>query len=77
MKDFFAKVKEAVVKYWGLLPKEVKVAAFIAVSYGLADVITALEAVKVSNVALAIILNIFLVFLKELKPRLEARKLNP
>jgi hypothetical protein len=74
MKDFFAKIKELVVKYWNMLPKEVKVAAFIAVSYGMADVITALEAVKVNNVALAIGLNIFLVFLKELKPRLDARK---
>ena len=74
MKAYLKRVWEALVKFWRMLPKEVKVAAFIAASYGMADAITALEAVKVDNTLLAIILNIVLVFLKELKPRTDRMK---
>lgn len=77
MKGFLLKVWNYLVGFWGRLPKEVKVAAFIAASYGLADVISALELVNVSNTWLAIILNLVLVFLKELKPRVERYKANP
>jgi hypothetical protein len=73
----FKKIWAYLVAFWGKLPKEVKVAAFIATSYGLADVISALELIQVSNTWLAIILNLFLVFLKELKPRVERYKANP
>lgn len=54
---------------WNKLPKEVKVALFIAVSYGLSELAIELSKIEVSNVWLAIVINIFLVFLKELKPR--------
>ena len=74
MKAYLKRVWEALVKFWRMLPKEVKCAAFIAASYGMADVITALEAIEVSNTWLAIILNIVLVFLKELKPRTDRMK---
>ena len=74
MKERLAKIWEEIVRLWNLLPKEIKVAAFIAASYGMADFITALEAVEVNNTWLAIIFNILLVFLKELKPRINSRK---
>ena len=45
MKAYLKRVWEALVKFWRMLPKEVRVAAFIAASYGMADAITALEAV--------------------------------
>jgi hypothetical protein len=56
---------------WGKLPAEVKVALYIAASYGLSAFIVELSKLQISNVWLAILLNIFLVFLKELKPRIE------
>jgi len=74
MKEFFAKIWASLVSFWRMLPKEIRVAAFIAASYGMADVIVALEAVEMNNTILAIILNIILVFLKELKPRINRSK---
>lgn len=74
MKDFFAGIWDYLVGFWRKLPKEVRVAAFIAVSYALADLVAALETVEVSNTWLAIVFNLILVFLKELKPRIERRK---
>ena len=56
---------------WGKLPAEVKVASYLAASYGLSAVITELAKVEVSNTWLAIGINIVLVFLKELKPRID------
>jgi hypothetical protein len=56
---------------WGKLPAEVKVALYLSASYGLSAIIIELSKVQISNVWLAIALNIFLVFLKEIKPRIE------
>lgn len=64
------KIKEI----WGKLPAEIKVALYIAVSYGLSAIIVELSKVEVSNTWLAIVINILLVFLKELKPRIDAKK---
>jgi hypothetical protein len=58
---------------WGKLPAELKVALYISASYGLSAVIVELGKLELNNTWLAIALNIFLVFLKELKPRLERR----
>jgi hypothetical protein len=57
--------------YWNKLPGEIKVALYIAVSYGLSEVVIQLSELEVSNVWLAIPINILLVFLKNLKPRIE------
>jgi len=59
---------------WGKLPAEVKVALYISASYGLSEIIVELGKINISNVWLAIALNIFLVFLKEIKPRIERLK---
>lgn len=62
---------------WGKLPAEVKVAIYISASYGLSAVIVELGRLQINNVWLAIALNIFLVFLKELKPRVDrVRRIN-
>lgn len=66
----FNKIKEL----WGKLPAEIKVAIYLAVSYGLSAIIVELSKIEVSNSWLAIGINILLVFLKELKPRIEATK---
>lgn len=60
--------------YYNMLPKEVKVAMYIALSFGLADVIKQIGLIEVNNTWLAIIINILLVFLKQLQPRLETYK---
>ena len=59
---------------WGKLPAEIKVAVYISASYGLSAVIVELGKLEINNVWLAIALNIFLVFLKELKPRVDRIK---
>lgn len=55
--------------FWGSLPAEVKVALYIAFSYGVSELAIELGKLNFSNVWLAIAVNISLVFLKELKPR--------
>lgn len=65
---------EKIKNLWGKLPAEIKVALYISVSYGLSAIIIELSKIEVSNSWLAIGINILLVFLKELKPRIEARK---
>jgi hypothetical protein len=60
-----------IAEIWGKLPAEIKVALYLAASYGLSAVIIELGKLEISNVWLAIALNILLVFLKELKPRVE------
>lgn len=72
--EFSMKFINSLKTAWELLPKEIKVACFIATSYGLSAVITEIGKVQVDSVWLAIAINILLVFLKELKPRIEARK---
>jgi hypothetical protein len=62
---------QKIADFWGLLPAEVKVAIYIASSYGLSEVIVQLGKLNVSNVWLAIGINIVLVFLREIKPRVE------
>lgn len=52
----------------GLVPKG---AYDNAASYGLSEVIVELGKLQISNVWLAIGLNILLVFLREIKPRVE------
>lgn len=65
---------EKIKEIWAKLPAEVKVALYLAVSYGLSAIIVELGKVQVSNSWLAIGINILLVFLKELKPRIDAKK---
>jgi hypothetical protein len=62
---------EKIKALWNSLPKEVKVSFYIATSYGLSAVITELGKLDVSNVWLAIVINIVEVFFAELKPRIE------
>lgn len=61
---------EKITCFWGKLPAEVKVALYLAASYGLAAIITELSSMEIANKWLAIGINILLVFLKELKPRI-------
>jgi hypothetical protein len=56
---------------WNKLPAEVKVALYISASYGLSSIIIELSKLQINNTYLAIALNILLVFLRELKPRVE------
>lgn len=56
---------------WNKLPQEIKVALYIALSYGLSEVVILLARVEVSNAWLAVLINILLVFLRNLKPRLD------
>lgn len=56
---------------WNKLPAEIKVALYLATSYGLSAVIVELSKINVSNTWLAIAINILLVFLRELKPRID------
>lgn len=65
---------EKIKEIWGKLPAEIKVSLYIAVSYGLSALIIQLGKLQISDPFLAIVINIFLVFLKELKPRLDAKK---
>jgi hypothetical protein len=59
---------------WARLPAEIKVAVYLALSYGVSEVIIQLGKVEVSNVWLVIVVNIVIVFLKNLKPRYDSRK---
>lgn len=59
---------------WGKLPAEVKVALFIATSQGISALIIELSKLEINSVWLGIALNIVLVFLRELKPRIERLK---
>jgi hypothetical protein len=63
-------VLEKIKRFWEKLPAEIKVAVYLAVSYGMAAVITELSNMEISNKWLAIAINILLVFLRELKPRI-------
>lgn len=56
---------------WNKLPAEIKVALYLSLSYGLSAVIIELGKIQVSNSWLAIAINILLVFLRELKPRID------
>lgn len=67
-------ILEKIKSVWARFPAEIKVALYISVSYGLSAIIVELSKITVSNVWLAIGINILLVFLKELKPRLDAKK---
>ena len=62
---------EKISEIWGKLPAEIKVASYLAASYGLSAVIIELSKLQISNAWLAVALNILLVFLKEIKPRME------
>jgi hypothetical protein len=70
MKKFLDNIK----LLWESLPKEIKVALYIALSYALSQVILMLSELQVDNRLLAFGINILLVFLGQLKPRIEARK---
>lgn len=65
------KIISEIKSLWEALPKEVKVALYIAVSKGMSDLITQLGKVQINNVYLMIVFNILLVFLAELKPRID------
>lgn len=71
------KIIEKIKLFWDKLPKEIKVAVYISASYGLADLITLMKEIKIDNSYLAIVFNMLLVFLVELKPRIERLKKNP
>ena len=64
------KVKEFIDK----LPKEVKVSAYILISFGIGELIKYLTPLEVDSVVLSGIVNIGLVFLAQLKARLDTLK---
>lgn len=56
---------------WALLPKEVKVSGYIACSYGIAEIMKLVSGLEFSSPVVAVGVNVLLVFLKELKPRIQ------
>jgi hypothetical protein len=62
---------EKIISIWDKLPSEIKVALYITVSYIIAEVIVILGNLDIQSVPLSFAINILLVFLKNLKPRIE------
>lgn len=60
--------------FWEKLPAEIKVALYITVSYTLAELIVILGKLEINSVPLSFAINILLVFLKNLKPRIDSFK---
>lgn len=60
--------------FWEKLPAEIKVALYITVSYTLAELIVILGKLEINSVPLSFAINILLVFLKNLKPRMDSMK---
>lgn len=74
VKKFLLESVDTVSLVWGKLPKELKVAIYVSLSFGIAQTITQLEGIKQGvdphSVFVVLGINIVLVFLKELKDRI-------
>lgn len=62
--------------FWEALPKEVRVALYITASYIISQVIIMLSNIKVDNQILTFGINILLVFLGQIKPRIEEKQME-
>jgi len=59
---------------WERLPSEIKVALYIAVSYAIAEIIVILGNLDIQSMPLSFVINVLLVFLKNIKPRMDRAK---
>lgn len=62
------------VEYWNLLPKEPKVAVYVVLSYLVTDQITYLQNLEVDNRLTMGLANLGLVFLLQIKSRVDTYK---
>jgi len=62
---------EKVKKFINKLPKEVKVSAYILISFGIGELIKYLTPLEIDSAVLTGIVNIALVFLAQFKARLD------
>lgn len=67
---------EKIKLFWERLPDEIKVALYISVSYALAEIIVILGDLEIQSVPLSFAINVLLVFLKNIKPRMDNAKEN-
>lgn len=65
---------EKIKLFWERLPSEIKVALYIAVSYALAEIIVILGNLEIESMPLSFAINVLLVFLKNIKPRMDRAK---
>ena len=65
---------EKIISIWDKLPSEIKVALYITVSYIIAEVIVILGNLDIQSMPLSFGINILLVFLKNIKPRMDRAK---
>lgn len=79
MELFLSKIVSRFRLVWSLLPKEVKVGIYVAVSTAMATLATqllGLGAIDLVTVARVLVANILLAFVTEIKPRVERIKAN-
>jgi hypothetical protein len=65
---------EKIISFWDRLPSEIKVALYITVSYIIAELIVILGNLDIQSMPLSFGINILLVFLKNIKPRMDRAK---
>ena len=68
------KFLENIELFWSALPKEVRVALYITASYILSQAIIMLSNIKVESQVLTFGINVILVFLSQIKPRIEEKR---
>lgn len=79
MEAFLLKIVSRFRLVWSLLPKEVKVGIYVAVSTAMATLATqllGLGEIDLVTVARVLVANILLAFVTEIKPRVERIKAN-
>lgn len=79
MEAFLLKIVSRFRLVWSLLPKEVKVGIYVAVSTAMATLATQLSGlgeIDLVTVARVLLANILLAFVTEIKPRVERIKAN-
>jgi len=65
------RVRAEISNTWASLPKEVKVSGYIACSYGIAEIIKLSSGLEFSSPIVAIGVNVLLVFLTQLRSRIQ------
>lgn len=79
MESFLLRIVSRFRLVWSLLPKELKVGIYVAVSTAMATLATqllGLGAIDLVTVARVLVANILLAFVTELRPRIERIKAN-
>lgn len=79
MEAFLLKIVSRFRLVWSLLPKELKVGIYVAVSTAMATLATQLSGlgkIDLVTVARVLVANILLAFVTELRPRIERIKAN-